>query len=260
MDTASTKDVKKTQDVEEEDESSPFSQYYGMLSHQQNMLQDYTRTGTYERAMVDNPIDFKDKVVLDVGTGSGILAFFAVKAGAKKVYAVELSQMADCARTIVESNGLSDQITVLRGKVEEIDLPEKVDVIISEPMGFFLVHERMLECYVTARKLWLKPNGLMFPTVGTMLFAPFSDDSIYQEQMAKVAFWHQKDFYGLDLSSMADGAMLNHFQQPVVGNFPASVLLSSTTASHELDFQTLDPEDLHAFTVPFEFTITKTGL
>jgi len=58
------------------------------------MMQDYIRTATYQRAMLSNPSDFKDKVVLDVGAGSGILSFFAVQAGAKKVYAVEASSMA----------------------------------------------------------------------------------------------------------------------------------------------------------------------
>ena len=75
---------------------SPFFvfQFYGYLSQQQNMMQDYIRTSTYQRAMLDNCIDFADKVVLDVGAGSGILSFFAVQAGARKVYAIEASSMA----------------------------------------------------------------------------------------------------------------------------------------------------------------------
>ncbi|CAH0489416.1 unnamed protein product [Peronospora farinosa] len=124
-------------DEKEEEEPNPFSQYYGMLLHQQNMLQDHVRTGTYERAMLSNVSDFQDKVVLDVGTGSGILAFFAIKAGARKVYAVELSNMADCARELVVANGLSDRIIIIKGKMEEVQLPEQVDVVVSEPMGFF---------------------------------------------------------------------------------------------------------------------------
>lgn len=64
------------------------------------MMQDYVRTSTYQRAFLVNEVDFKDKVVLDVGAGSGILSFFAVQAGAKKVYAVEASSMAQHAKVI----------------------------------------------------------------------------------------------------------------------------------------------------------------
>jgi histone-arginine methyltransferase CARM1 len=77
---------------------------------------------------------------LDVGTGTGILAFFAVQAGARKVYAVEASQSAEIAKLLIQSNGYADRIEVIQGKIEDIQLPEKVDIIISEPIGFLLVH------------------------------------------------------------------------------------------------------------------------
>ena len=53
--------------------------YYGMLMHQQNMLQDQIRTGTYYAAILENPADFQGKVVMDVGAGSGILSLFAAQ-------------------------------------------------------------------------------------------------------------------------------------------------------------------------------------
>lgn len=65
--------------------SQQYFHYYGQLAQQQNMLQDLVRTGTYQRAMLDNHADFKDAVVLDVGAGTGILSHFALQAGAKKV-------------------------------------------------------------------------------------------------------------------------------------------------------------------------------
>ena len=95
------------------------------------------------------------------------------------MYAVEASAMSKHAETLVKANGFSDVIKVVKGKVEEIDIPEKVDVIISEPMGFMLIHERMLESYVEARNRFLKPGGLMFPSVGTIYMAPFSDSALY---------------------------------------------------------------------------------
>ena len=76
---------------------------------------------------------FVDKIVLDVGAGTGILSIFAARAGAKHVYAVDNANIATHARTIIKENGLSDKITVIKGKIEDIVLPvEKVDIIISE--------------------------------------------------------------------------------------------------------------------------------
>lgn len=71
---------------------------------QKDMLEDHKRTGAYYNAVIQNRRMFQDKVVLDVGTGSGILAIFAAMAGAKKVYAVEATSMANHARTLVEHN------------------------------------------------------------------------------------------------------------------------------------------------------------
>ena len=73
-------------------------------------MQDYIRTGTYQRAILANLPDFKDKVVLDVGAGSGILSFFAIQAGARKVYAVEASTMAQHAEVSLHLVSVSVQL------------------------------------------------------------------------------------------------------------------------------------------------------
>lgn len=238
----------------------PFFHYYGLLVHQQNMLQDAARTGTYHKAMIANVTDFRGKVVMDVGTGSGILAFFAVKAGAKRVYAVEASDVAEHARRLVEANGLAEKIIVVRGKVEEVFIPEPVDVIVSEPMGFLLVHERMLESYMIARQRFLKPGGLMYPTTGTIFVAPFSDAALWQEQNSRADFWKTRDFFGLDLSCLVDQASKDHFSQPIVGYFDPSVLLCGATAQYTIDFAHDRPESLREFIIPFAFTIARTGI
>ena len=68
------------------------------------MLEDHKRTGAYYTAIMQNQAQFKDKVVLDVGAGSGILAIFAAQAGARKVYAVEATAVAQHARKLVQHN------------------------------------------------------------------------------------------------------------------------------------------------------------
>ena len=240
--------------------ANPFTVYYAQLLHQGNMLQDYVRTGTYRHAFLSNETDFKDKVVLDVGTGTGILALFAVQAGARKVYAVEASESAEVARVLVAANGCADKIEIVQGKLEEINLPEKVDIIISEPIGFLLVHERMLETYAVARERFLKPGGLMMPTTGSIILAPISDEALYNEQLAKVGFWNNNAFYGVDLSPVLEKANDEYFSQAVVGTFPLSSLLSTHRTVHAIDFSAVTPEELQGFDVDFSFRIDRTAL
>ena len=104
------------------------------------MLKDAVRTDSYRDFILSNPAIFKDAVVLDVGCGTGILSMFCARAGAKKVYAVDASEVAFKAERNVKENGLENVVQVIRGKVEELGdkITEKVDVIVSEWMGYFL--------------------------------------------------------------------------------------------------------------------------
>ena len=85
---------------------------YGYLYHQKDMLEDQKRMTAYHDSVRLNPKQFKDKVVLDVGTGSGILAIWAAQCGARKVYAVEATYMAVHARKLVAANGLENVVEV----------------------------------------------------------------------------------------------------------------------------------------------------
>ncbi|TYG66859.1 hypothetical protein ES288_D05G032300v1 [Gossypium darwinii] len=142
-----------------EDDKTSADYYFDSYSHFgifSEMLKDVVRTKTYQNVIYRNKFLFQNKVVLDVGAGTGILSLFCAKAGAAHVYAVECSHMADMAKQIVETNGLSDVVTVLKGKIEEIELPvAKVDIIISEWMGYFLLFENMLNTVLYARDKWL---------------------------------------------------------------------------------------------------------
>lgn len=138
---------------------------YGHHGIHEEMLKDDVRTNTYQMAILNNRELFEGKVVLDVGAGTAILSMFAVKAGAKHVYAVDCSSIIDQARQIVEDNGMADKITLIRGKMEEIDLPvPKVDIIVSEWMGYFLLYESMLNTVLYARDKWLEAGtGTILP-------------------------------------------------------------------------------------------------
>uniref|UniRef100_A0A3B3DIT2 type I protein arginine methyltransferase n=1 Tax=Oryzias melastigma TaxID=30732 RepID=A0A3B3DIT2_ORYME len=105
--------------------------YFDSYAHfgiHEEMLKDEVRTLTYRNSMFYNKHLFKDKVVLDVGSGTGILCMFAAKAGAKKVIGIECSSISDYAVKIVKANNMDDVVTIIKGKVEEVELPVEKEV------------------------------------------------------------------------------------------------------------------------------------
>jgi protein arginine N-methyltransferase 1 len=109
---------------------------------------------------------------------------FAVKAGAKHVIGVDMSTIIDKAKEIVECNGMSDKITLLQGKMEEVVLPfDKVDIIISEWMGYFLLYESMLDTVLYARDKYLVKDGLIFPDKATIFMAGIEDGEYKDEKI-----------------------------------------------------------------------------
>ncbi|XP_074666794.1 histone-arginine methyltransferase CARM1 isoform X2 [Strix aluco] len=205
----------------EESSAVQYFQFYGYLSQQQNMMQDYVRTGTYQRAILQNHSDFKDKV-------------------------------------LVKSNNLTERIVVIPGKVEEVSLPEQVDIIISEPMGYMLFNERMLESYLHAKK-YLKPSGNMFPTIGDVHLAPFTDEQLYMEQFTKANFWYQPSFHGVDLSALRGAAVDEYFRQPVVDTFDIRILMAKSV-KYTVNFLEAKEGDLHRIEIPFKFHMLHSGL
>lgn len=236
-----------------------YFQYYAKLGNQQNMLQDNVRTGTYRRSIVENPDDFRGKTVMDVGAGSGILSFFAAQAGSSTVYAVEASSMAEVIRELADTNHFpGTTIEVVNRPLEAVgkEVPDKVDVLISEPIGTFLFNERMIETYLVARDRFLKPGGKMFPNSGTLCVAPFSDMTLHWEQQNKCSFWKNSSFYGLDLNAAAKRCTKEHFCQPIVDYVNPEMLMASFT-SLRFDFTTITVESLHKIEVPFDFEINQ---
>merc|ERR1719215_1856538 len=123
-------------------------------------------------------------LVLDIGCGTGMVSLFAASAGAKKVIGIDMSAIVERATDIVKENDLDDVITIIKGKVEEVTLPdgiEKVDIIISEWMGYCLFYETMLKTVLYARDKWLAPTGLIFPDRAT-LYVCAIEDRQYKDQ------------------------------------------------------------------------------
>ena len=173
-------DVEKLKLLKSEEMTSKdyYFDSYAHFGNHEEMLKDEVRTLTYCNSMWHNKHLFKGKAVFDVGCETGILSMFAAKAGAKMVIGVDMSSIVDHAKQIVKDNKLDDVVTIIRGKVEEISLPEgvdKVDIIISEWMGYCLFYESMLDTVLYARDKWLAPNGLMFPDRATLYVCGIED-------------------------------------------------------------------------------------
>lgn len=212
------------------------------------MLKDAIRTDAYRDFVYDNKHLFKDKVVLDVGCGTGILSMFCAKAGAKKVISVDNSNIIDRAWEIVFDNGLDNIITCLRGKIEEVTLPVKqVDIIISEWMGYALLFEAMFDSVIYARDRYLAPDGLMVPSHATLRIAPFADSEFITSH---ISFWN--DVYGFNMKSM----LLNIYDEALVRSIEPTSIPADSTVFLTLPLHTITADKL-SFLKDFQVTLKE---
>lgn len=186
--------------------------------------------------------------MLDIGCGTGILSMFAARAGAAHVYAVDCSNIVDYAQEIIKANNFSDVITVIKGKVEEIELPvEKVDIIISEWMGYCLFYESMLGTVLYARDKWLQPDGVLFPDRCT-LYITAIEDRQYKDE--KINWWD--NVYGFDMSLIRKVAIT----EPLVDVVDPKQVVSTPYQVKEVDLYTVQKADLD-FESTFELVMKR---
>jgi protein arginine N-methyltransferase 1 len=212
------------------------------------MLKDKIRTESYRSAIEGNKEAFNNKIVLDVGCGSGVLSIFAARAGAKHVYAIEKADIAEYARHIIRQNGLSNKITVIQSSVEEAVLPViKVDIIISEWMGYFLLYESMLDSVLFARDKWLAEDGILLPDRAIINIAAIEDGE-YKE--SKINFWD--DIYGIDMSIMKNSSL----SEPIIDFCNKKAINSTVCKILEIDLYKVNVEDLD-FASKYEIKFTR---
>jgi hypothetical protein len=128
------------------------------LAYHASMLADTDRVEAYRRAIaaVVRPGD----VVVDLGAGTGLLSVFAARAGARRVFAVEVAEIGDAAKSLVAAHR---QIEVIRGRAEEVTLPERADVIVTETLGNYLLEEDIERIVLSARSRLGKPGAREIP-------------------------------------------------------------------------------------------------
>jgi predicted RNA methylase len=212
------------------------------------MLKDAVRTDAYRDFIYNNKNLFKDKVVLDIGCGTGILSMFCAKAGAKQVIAVDKSDIMTKAMENIFNNGLQGKITCIKGAMEEVVLPvDQVDIIVSEWMGYFLLYEAMLPSVLYARDKYLKPGGLMVPSAMTMWVAPVADEEFVADH---VSFW--RDVYGFDMKAMQEGI----YEEARVEVMPEKSICGKPFPFKGLDLYKVAKEDL-SFSVKWKSALER---
>lgn len=231
-----------------DDDTYYFESYSGHKIHEV-MLKDTIRTDAYRDFVYENKDLFAGKTVLDVGTGTGVLSMFCAKAGAAHVYSVDNSDVIDIARQNIIANKLEKQITLIKGKVEEVELPVKqVDIIISEWMGYCLLYEAMLDSVLYARDKYLAPGGLMVPSHTSIHITPVNSEDYVN---SNINFWH--DVYGFNMSAM----QLGLHDEVDVTILPASAGISPLPdAFYILPHHTITTSELE-FTKPFSATFSR---
>lgn len=173
---------------------------------------------------------------------------FCAKAGAAKVIAVDASAIFVKAIENVYRNGLEDIVTVIHGRIEEVTLPvDKVDIIVSEWMGYCLLYEAMLPSVLYARDRYLRPDGLMVPSHTNIWLAPVADPEYVDDN---ISFW--RDVYGFDMQAMQTGI----YADARVLHMPKDTVVGQPAAFKLLDHYTCRTEDL-SFKAPYATRLTK---
>lgn len=218
------------------------------------MLKDRPRQKAYQEAILSNRKLFAGKTVLDVGAGTGILSIFCAQAGASKVYAVEASNMAKLAEKIVIENGFEQTIEVHQTKIEDFNITgedqHQIDIIVSEWMGFYLLHEGMLDSVLIARDKFLKPNGSMFPQNASITVAPCQLPSLFDA-------WNIHD--GVQMRSFGAALRAQKFRKPDISIIPSEDLLHEGTVIAWIDLNDVTLDDLDEFIFDEIIVVNKIG-
>jgi protein arginine N-methyltransferase 1 len=220
---------------------------FGEPAVQERLLVDRERCERFREAIrrAVRPGD----VVVDVGAGTGLLSFFAAsEAGAKRVYAIEMSRVAEVASRLIEANGLEERVELIWGNSRKVTLPERCDVLISETLSTFCFDtEDIIGTMADARKRFLKPGGRMIPESCKTFLVPFTSDQCGLGRLPS-------RFYGFDYQAFRQARFAApHLLRASGKDFTT---LADVAVCHEIDFRR-DNEAPAETMIPF--SVSKPG-
>jgi hypothetical protein len=167
-----------------------------MLGVHQELLRDAVRTNAY-RAAIRHFVN-SDSVVLDIGTGSGILSFFACEAGARRVFAVEAQHTADVATFLAKHLGYSDHMEVIHDRSTNIELPEPATLLVTETLGPFGFDEHILSTVIDARMRLIRPGAAIIPQRIDLYVVPVEAPEVFEQHVG----WWKRPQFGFDFSPL----------------------------------------------------------
>ncbi len=156
-----------------------------VLDEHREYLSDEARLSAFRRAIeeVVKPGD----VVVDLGSGTGILGLLALRSGAARVYALDNGGLTQLEREIFAANGFADRVVCVKGLSTRINLPELADVVVSDQIGRFGFEAGAVQYFADARRRLLKPSARMTPLRIDLCVAPVEAASLAGE----IDFWRQ---------------------------------------------------------------------
>ena len=163
------------------------------LQYHASLVGDIERVDRFRDAIheVVRPGD----VVVDLGTGTGLLAYFACQAGAARVFAIEEGTIINLARELALLNRFASRIEFFEDRSYDVELPERADVLISETLWNFGVGEGMIGFIADARRRFLKPGARVIPAAVDLHVVPVQNDALYAQLHGR-----PPDRHGIDLS------------------------------------------------------------
>ena len=200
------------------------------------MLADQVRVGAYKAGIAKHVA--AGDVVIDLGTGTGVLAFLAALRGAE-VHAVEHSELIEVAQAVAADNGL-DNVEFHRTHSSKLDLGQRVDAIVHEQIGEAAYDERVVENMSDLRDRLLKDGGRIHPRWLDLYIEPVQ---LREDQSFPFA-WEQK-VEGIDFRAIRRFASPTHrYMYKVLRPFPLDHFLCEPAPVVSIDLETDGPDDL----------------
>lgn len=168
---------------------------YGSLGDHAPMVFDDFRNAAYARAIRSHVRS--DSVVMDLGAGLGLLGLTAAASGARKVYLVEPEPVVRVALEVARVNGLANTVHVLQGRIEEVEVPEPVDLLVSVFTGNLLYSEDLLPSLFHARDRYLRTGGQMVPNRAELCVTAVEAPEVHGDRIGR---WSSSRPGGFDFS------------------------------------------------------------